>query len=135
MCYQINNTIMQTTTKETDFLPIFTAFKINSYTVFEVRYYRLSNNPNQHFSTCATEFNRPKTGFNQCGQAQKTLLKGYPAAMNFYKKWDKLHLQPLTKEQYLELVDDLKSLSDKYTAISYSHSPSFEELKDLSKSK
>ena len=82
--------------------------------LFEVSYYTLGGNQNPYFSTSAYEFVRNKRNFCRAGQAQETLLKGFPEAYNFYKKWDIFHLEQLTKEQYDEMRKDLRILEQKY---------------------
>ena len=56
-----------------------------------------------------------------CGQAQENICKGHRAAYNFYRKWDKKHLQDLTSEEYSDMRSDLEKLKEKYNFI-------FEEL-------
>ena len=82
--------------------------------LFEVSYYTLGNNQNPYFATSACEFVRNKRDFCMVGQAQETLLKGFPEAYSFYKKWDVFHLKQLTQEQYNEMRKDLCILKQKY---------------------
>lgn len=96
-------------------------FQLTKTIIFEVRFYTLSNNTAPHFATSAAQFCRNKRDFNQCGQAQKSLLRGFPPAMRFFKKWDSLHLHDLTPEQYEEMRRDLEELKQRYNFI-------FEEL-------
>lgn len=49
-------------------------FMLDRTTVFEVEYNRCGNNKLKHFSTSASKFNRPKSDWSQCGQAQDDLL-------------------------------------------------------------
>ena len=91
-------------------------FQISKLITFEVNYYTLGNNSNPYFTTSANEFIRSKKDYSTCGQAQKSLLKGY--AMQFYKKWDKLHLKDLSDIQYQELITDIEVLKSKYNYIS-----------------
>jgi hypothetical protein len=111
------------------------AFEISRSIIFEVSYYRLGSNKNKKFTTSANLFNKPKTDYNKCGQAQDDLLKGYPLAMNFYKKWDKYHLKDLTGRQYLNLLIDVEKLKSKYNYLFKESDESFRfyELKELSK--
>jgi len=90
------------------------AFALSKTKVFNVNYYTLGSNKSPYFSTSAEVFNRPKTDFSQCGQCQEEVLKGYRLAMNFYKKWDEMHLKELSEDQYQELIEDLKELFLKY---------------------
>lgn len=92
-------------------------FQISKKIIFEVNYYLLGSNKSKYFSTSAAQFNQPKTEFNCCGQAQEDLLKGYPLAMNFYKKFDPLHCKDLTAEQYSEIVQELEKLKLAYNFI------------------
>ena len=78
-------------------------FQMSKMILFEVSYYTLGDNQNPYFSTSACEFVRNKRDFCIAGQAQETLLKGFPEAYNFYKKWDIFHLKQLTQEQYNEI--------------------------------
>lgn len=87
-------------------------FAVARGVVFEVNYYTLGHNKSAHFSTSAGQFNRPRTDYNQCGQAQSDLLKG--AARTFWKKWDKLHLKDLTPMQHRELMSDIEKLKKDY---------------------
>lgn len=88
------------------------AFCISRMRVFEVRYYTLSTNSKPYFATSAAEFNRPKTDWSRCGQAQDSLLTG--AARRFWKKWDAHHCQDLTEEEYAELMQDIEELKKAY---------------------
>lgn len=92
-------------------------FQLSKTKIFEVGYYTLSNNKTAHFATSAAEFCRNKRDYARCGQAQKDVLKGYPRAMMFFKKWDKLHLHDLTEEEYQEMREDMERLADRYNCI------------------
>ena len=89
-------------------------FQMSKMILFEVSYYTLGGNQNPHFATSAYEFVRNKRDFCTIGQAQETLLKEFPEAYNFYKKWDVFHLKQLTQEQYNEMRKDLRILEQKY---------------------
>ena len=94
------------------------ALEITRNITFEVAYYTLGSNKNAHFTTSASELNRPKSDYKQCGQAQESLLTG--AAKIFYDKWDTkkdLHLSDLTEEEYTELVFDLGVLELRYNSL------------------
>ena len=80
------------------------AFCIDKTTVFEVEYKTLGGNKAPYFSTSAEKFNRPKTDWSMCGQAQERLLPRGSVARRFYDKWDRLHLKDLTDEEYAELI-------------------------------
>lgn len=92
-------------------------FQMSKTVIFEVRYYTLSTNKTPHFATSAAQFCRNKRDYNQCGQAQKSLLRSYPAAMRFFKKWDACHLQDLPPAQYEEMRADLEELKARYNFI------------------
>ena len=92
-------------------------FQMSKTIIFEGNYYTLCNNKTPHFTTSAAQFCRNKRDYNQCGQAQKSLLRNYPAAMRFFKKWDIHHLHDLTPAQYAELREDLEELKSRYNSI------------------
>lgn len=92
-------------------------FQMSKTIIFEVRYYTRSTNPTPHFATSAAQFCRNKLDYNLCGQAQKSLLRSYPTAMRFFKKWDACHLQNLTLAQYEEMRADLEKLKARYNFI------------------
>lgn len=92
-------------------------FQIDKMTVFEVDFYTLSTNKEPHFSTSAARFIRSKRDYSQCGQAQKMVLpKGSPA-YRFYNKWNRLHLQNLTQDEYTEIMKDIEELKARYNYI------------------
>jgi hypothetical protein len=121
--------------KKTELPSFHIAFQISAKKIFEVSYYKRHNNSNKYFATSAAEFNRNKTDYIQCGQAQKELLFG--DTMNFYKKFDILHLQDLNKKQYSEIVADLEVLKAKYNYVLHESDLgiSFSHLVDLSRTK
>lgn len=90
------------------------AFRLNKHIIFEVSYYTLGSNAHADFTTAAYEFNRPKSDWKTGGQAQEELLPRFPAAYNFWKKWDKYHFHDLTDEEYADLVKDLDKLKSTY---------------------
>ena len=92
-------------------------FQMSKTIIFEVDYYTLCNNETPHFTTRAAQFCRNKRDYNQGGQAQKSLLRNYPTAMRFFKKWDAHHLHDLTPAQYIELREDLDELKSRYNFI------------------
>jgi hypothetical protein len=111
------------------------AFQISRMIIFEVDYYRCGNNPDKYFTTSAAQFNRPKTDYNHCGQAQKELLRFASKAMTFFKKWDDLHTKDLNEAQYLDMLNDIEVLKSQYNYIvnDTDRDLSFSELRDLSK--
>lgn len=116
------------------------AFQITRKIIFEVEYYTLGSNKSADFTTCANEFNQPKTDWCRCGQAQKDLLVG-GLARSFYDKWDKYHLKDITdQEVFDDLIKDIEELKKKYNYIghiadSHPRDISFWELKKLSMNK
>lgn len=108
------------------------AFQLGITIVFEVQYYRCGNNQNKYFTTSAASFDRRKTDWNQCGQAQETLLKGFGKAMSFYKKWDIMHLKELTTKQYNEMLSDIELLKNQYNFTQSDMDINFSQLKALS---
>jgi hypothetical protein len=115
-------------------------FALSKTKMFSVSYYTLGDNQSPYFSTTAEVFNRPKTDYNQCGQCQETVLKGYKVAMDFYKKWDNEHLKQLDTDKYAELLNDLDVLFNKYPYILHEKDNNrlkdirFSEVKDFSMS-
>ena len=89
-------------------------FQMSKMILFEVSYYTLGDNQNPYFATSACEFIRSKRDFCRIGQCQENLLKEFPEAYSFYKKWDVFHLKQLTQEQYNEMRKDLRILEQKY---------------------
>lgn len=120
----------------------FWAFQISKTIIFEVEYTQLRWNNAPDFSTQANKFNRPKTDWERCGQAQEELLPKSSNAYKFWEKWDKKHLQDLTDKEYNELLKDIDILKEKYNFIEqeqdenlYSTHLSFYELRALSMKK
>lgn len=116
----------------------FWAFQLDKTKIFEVEYYLLGNNKTPDFSTSAGVFNRPKTDWQQCGQCQSEILP-FGFARNFWKKWDKKHLQDLTENEYIDLLQDIKKLKEQYNFIEIknpaAHYIPFWQLKELSMQK
>lgn len=89
-------------------------FQLSKMVMFEVDYYRLGGNKMPHFATSAQVFCRNKKGINRAGQCQADVLKDFPVAYDFWKKWDNKHLHRLDYETYEELLDDIEVLKDEY---------------------
>ena len=116
------------------------AFMISRMIVFEISYYTLSTNAHPYFTTSANEFNRPKTDYKRCGQAQNELLRG--TARKTWLKWDCKHLQDLSPEEYNELIQDIEHLKTVYphfiemkldeTKKPYSPHINFYDIKEIS---
>lgn len=120
----------------------FWAFQISKTIIFEVEYTQLRGNKNPDFATQANQFNRPKTDWERCGQAQEALLPKSSEAYKFWKKWDKKHLEDLTDEEYNDMLKDIDILKEKYNFIEqeqdenlYTTSLPFYKLKNLSMQK
>ena len=116
----------------------FWAFQISKTIIFEVEYTQLRGNKTPDFSTQANKFNRPKTDWERCGQAQEALLPKSGEAYKFWKKWDKKHCQDLTDEEYNDLLKDIELLKECYNFIEQEQDESlnkefltFYELKEL----
>jgi len=95
------------------------AFQVSKKHIFEVSYYLLGSNKDKYFATSASLLNYVRTDFNQCGQAQESLLSKKSAAYRFYQKWDALHTQKMTDEQYNEMLTDLSELKQKYDFVEH----------------
>ena len=61
-------------------------------------------------------FTQNKKGYEECGQCQVNVLPDGPA-YDFFRKWDRYHLQKLTDEQLDELHSDIKILKENYNYI------------------
>ena len=105
------------------------SFQLSKKEIFEVCYHTIGGNKHPYFSTSGGIFNQPKTEWAECGQCQEAFKK-YPAAYNFFKKWDILHIQDLTDAQYSELIIDVEALKQRYNWI---NSIRFSELRTFSK--
>lgn len=92
-------------------------FQLSKTKIFEVKYYTLSTNSRADFATTAAEFQRGKQDFSRCGQCQEEILKFYPTARRFFKKWDLFHLKELTAAQYDEMRRDMETLQGRYNYI------------------
>ena len=89
-------------------------FRMSKTKLFFVNYYTVGSNKNPYFSTSAAEFYRSKSDYMMCGQCQDDVLKDYPTAKSFYKKWDNKHLKQLTDAEWDEMYLDLERLKAKY---------------------
>lgn len=111
-------------------------FQLSRMVMFEVLYNRLRGNKQPYFSTSAQVFTRSKMGLTRAGQCQEDVLKDFPLAYRFYKKWDKHHLHILDEETYQELLNDIAILKDAYEwDFTRSSSMSWWREVDLSKRK
>lgn len=89
-------------------------FQLSRMVMFKVGYYRLRGNKQPHFATSAQVFCRNKKDISIGGQCQADVLKDFPAAYEFWKKWDKLHLHRFDYKTYQELLDDIEFLKEEY---------------------
>lgn len=100
-------------------------FKVGKDEVFTVCYskskiYRVENQRFvldryvDQFTTSAEKWNKRRTDIDRGGQCQEDVLPQDSVAMEFYKKWDPMHLQVLTDDQYNEMIKDLEKLKEKY---------------------
>lgn len=94
------------------------AFRIAKKKFFEVTFGDVdSRGQAPYFSTGAGVLNYVRSDWNQCGQAQESVLPKNSVAYKFYEKWDKKHLHNLTLEEVNELENDLQALKEKYPYI------------------
>lgn len=109
------------------------AFQISKLIIFEVNYYKLGNNKNKYFSTSAGKFVKNKKDWETCGQCQYSILKGL--SLQFWEKWDKLHLKDLTQEEYNLILQDIEKLKNVYNYIEKNSDIDikFSEIVELSK--
>lgn len=89
-------------------------FQLSRMVMFEVKYHRLGGNKQPYFATSAQVFCRNKKDITQGGQCQADVLKDFPVAYEFWKKWDGEHLSRLNYKKYQELLDDIEILKDEY---------------------
>ena len=92
-------------------------FKVSRKVVFKVNYYRLGGNKFKRFSTSAAQLNHINSDYNHCGQAQESLLPINSKAMNFYQKWDFMHIKDLSARQHAEILKDIEDLKQQYPHI------------------
>jgi len=109
----------------------FIAFQVTKKHIFEVNYYRLRSNKDKNFHTSANLLNHGRTDFNQCGQAQESLLNKNTAAYRFYKKWDILHCSVMNNDQYNEMLIDLDKLKRRYDFIESENDINFSDIVKL----
>ena len=88
-------------------------FIIDRMVSFTVSYYTLGSNEHPHFATCAQKFNRPKSDYSECGQAQDSLLPYHSMARDFWRKWNGKHLMLLTDDELRQVENDVELLKQK----------------------
>ncbi len=87
-------------------------FRDRKKAFFEIKYGEhghLKQNP--YFSTTAGILNHIRSDWNQCGQAQESVLRNKHLKA-FYKKWDVKHCKVLTLEERAELEADINALKE-----------------------
>lgn len=104
-------------------------FVIDRMISFTVAYYTLGSNKHPYFTTQAQKFNRPKSDYSECGQAQDRLLPYHSMARDFWRKWDKKHLMLLTDDELRQVENDVELLKQNYP---YVEGDSFYKIKELS---
>lgn len=104
-------------------------FIIDRMVSFTVSYYTLGSNKHPHFSTCAQKFNRPKSDYSECGQAQDNLLPYHSMARDFWRKWNRKHLKSLTDDELRQVENDVELLKQNYP---YVEGDSFYRIKEKS---
>ena len=109
-------------------------FQLSRMVMFNVSYRRLAGNKQPYFATSAQVFCRNKRDITRGGQCQADVLKVFPAAYEFWKKWDKKHLHRLDYKTYQELLDDIKFLKEEYNW-DYINSDSFPFSREVELSK
>lgn len=97
-------------------------FRVKKKHFFTVQFGELKSHTQQpYFSTIGYVLNHNRSNYNRCGQCQSDILPKYSLFRNFFDKWDTLHTQSLTMEQYNELLQDLEELKEKYAHIDNDH--------------
>lgn len=99
-------------------------FQLDKMTVFSVRYSTIGNNARPDFATQAAKFVRSKRDYSRCGQCQEAVLPKGTLARKFYDKWNPKHLQALTDAEFIELMEDMDALKERYNHV-YREADSF----------
>lgn len=87
-------------------------FRDRKKAFFEVRYGEHGHKKqNPYFSTSAGILNHIRSDWNQCGQAQESVLRNKHLKA-FYKKWNEKHLSVLTLAERAELESDINALKE-----------------------
>lgn len=103
-------------------------FQLSKLVIFTVKYNTVGSNATPYFATSSARFIKSKRDFERCGQCQNDVLSG--SALEFYKKYDNLHLKDLTLSEYNKIIIDIEILKNKYN---YINSDSFYNQVELSK--
>lgn len=113
-------------------------FLIGRNEIFNVSYHKHKGNKDYDFTTSIGVFNHPRTDFNQCGQGQDDVLPKKGMAREFWEKWDKKHLHPLTEEEMQEMRKELEEMEKKYPFVKVEdscYSVNFSEMVALARKK
>ena len=87
-------------------------FEISRMVIFEVNYHTIGGNNHPYFATNAVKFIWSKRDYETCGQCQERVLTG--KALEFFKKWNPLHLKDLTEDEYRLILEDIEVLKGAY---------------------
>lgn len=109
-------------------------FQLSRMVMFNVSYRRLMGNKQPYFATSAQVFCKNKKDIARGGQCQSDVLKDFPLAYEFWKKWDGEHLHRLNIAKYEELLRDIEELKEEYNW-DYTKSDSFPWYREVELSK
>lgn len=87
-----------------------------------------------YFSTCAEIVNSALNDYDECGQAQESVLADNPNAEDiwaFYQKWDKYHCKNLAKIDLEDLAKDINKLTEKHTVKEFDINPGLTTVIDI----
>ena len=87
-------------------------FEVSRMVIFEVNYHSLYPDRHPYFATNAVKFVQNKRDYETCGQCQERVLTG--KALEFFKKWDFLHLKDLKEQEYDLIQKDIEVLKETY---------------------
>lgn len=86
------------------------------------------------FSTCAEIVSSSLNDYDECGQAQESVLADNPNAEDiwiFYQKWDKHHLENLAKIDFDDLANDINQLTEKHAVKEFDTDPGVTTVVDI----
>lgn len=97
-------------------------FRVKKKHFFMVQFGGLKYHTQQpYFSTSGAVLNHTRNGYKRGGQCQPWILPKHSLFRKFFDKWDTLHTQSFTMEQYNDLLKDLEELKEKYAHIDNDH--------------
>ena len=103
------------------------SFRDSKRMFFTVDYGSIGHlNQDPSFGTTAQLFNRNRSDYERCGQAQDMLTN--KQIKGFFDKWDICHFKALTFDKYKELMQDIEILKE---TIPYISNPSFSGVVEL----